>query len=130
MEESRKIYDLATNTEVIRLMFFILEEQANPESRWKDHFALQPTDWSMYPLKFNEGEIKLLSSSKLHKRIIPRFRMMRKDYKLISEEVEGFSKLYTFGQFLDAYLSVATRAYKLNNQIMMVPFGDFVNHSN
>ena len=58
----------------------LLEEQRKPDSKWKDYMALLPTDFSMFPLKYTEEEIKLLEGSGMHRNIHTYYKDLKNTY--------------------------------------------------
>ena len=40
-----------------------MEEMKNPDSKWKDYFALLPPDFSNMPANYNDEELEMLNGN-------------------------------------------------------------------
>ena len=55
---------------------------------------------------------------------------MKLDYDLIAENISDFKSRFSFKEFLESYLAVKSRSFRIENKTAMVPYGDFLNHYN
>ena len=101
----------------------------NPDSKHKDYFNILPRDFSSHPLMYSEDEVKMLEGSSMHKRIFIQYQSLKAAYKSLAQKVPGFAAQNTFSDFLNAYMTVKSRYYKMmSGSHVMVPFGDIHNH--
>ena len=129
------IFDQIRNikNDVLATTVLLLHEQhLGDQSEWKWFLDTLPKSFEEHPLLYNPDEIHLLDGTQAQARIASKHHALKKAYKLITENVEGFSERHSWDQFVHAYLLVATRSFvstEGTKPTTMAPLADMANHS-
>ena len=113
------------------LAILLLEEKANPESRWRLYIDSLPEDHSCFPINYSIGELEMLEGSPFLHMIHEKVVDLKKDYTAILRCEPSFDK-YSFIDFCWARMMVGSRIFGVNisgvKTEILVPFADMLNH--
>ncbi len=71
----------------------------NPDSKWKDYFAMLPPDYSNMIDNYSDEELELLEGNELHRDAINKKMLSKARFELIEESVPGFKGKFSLEEF-------------------------------
>jgi histone-lysine N-methyltransferase SETD3 len=116
------------------LMIYILHERLNPDSFWLPYFQILPTDFSFHPYFWSDEDLSLTIGTGLPNHVRERKAFLLAAYNYINDHfVSQHDEIFPDGYFsyenyVWAFMVVLTRAWKIDNQLMLVPLADMLNH--
>jgi len=106
------------------MALYLIEERANPESRFRTWFPLMPTEFESPPF-FNQDELKLLKGDDIYQKAVNARRTYRRSFQRIQENTQEKMK---YEDYVWAKHMIESRAWHLRGKQYLVPMADFFNH--
>ena len=125
-----------------KIALFVMEELKNPDSKWRDYFALLPPNFSNMPTNYNDEELEMLNGNDIKLIANQKMKTNKTTYENLARVVPNFKEMYSFEEYNYAKCSTDSRNFGLKmdpkdnfadektmkNTSVTVPFGDLFNH--
>jgi len=116
------------------LMLWLLKERINPESFWKPYIGALPASFEDHPMFWTNEQLALADGTGLAENVLSRRQTLEAAYKLLNENYIAKNNLlpaeyFTYDNYLWAFMVVLTRAWFVQEQLVLVPMADMLNHS-
>ena len=77
----------------------LMEKMKNPDSKWRDYFALLPPDFSNMPANYNDEELEMLDGNDIQQSANQKRNGNKSKYEKIAEVVPNFKEMYSFEEY-------------------------------
>jgi len=116
------------------LMLWLLKERINPNSSWKAYIGALPGSFETHPLFWTNEQLALTEGTGLPENVISRRQTLEAAYKLLNENYVAKNNVlpaeyFTYDNYVWAFMVVLTRAWFIQDQLVLVPMADMLNHS-
>ncbi|CAD8081680.1 unnamed protein product [Paramecium primaurelia] len=114
----------------------LLQENRRQNSFWKPYIDVLPKDVSGFPTYFDAEQDALLKGSPTLYTVMNQRRIFREEYDNLKEAVKEFQRYgYTYNDFIKFRILTISRSFPVyigenEQQQLLVPLADFVNHDN
>ena len=121
-----------TQHDRLLLQLLIMEElKKQTPSKFKHYINMVHTDWSNFPLLFEEEDLHWLQGSPLLEWTQNDLANQKAQYDFFGQHIAGFKSEYSLRDFMEASKSVTSRCFEQPELgIWLTPFGDLLNHQN
>ena len=107
------------------MALYLIEERADPESRFQTWFPLMPNEFESPPF-FNKEELNLLKGDDIYQKAVNARRTYRRNFDRIQENVKDAD--FSYEDYVWAKHMIESRAWHLRGKQYLVPMADFFNH--
>ena len=107
------------------MALYLIEERADPESRFQTWFPLMPDEFESPPF-FNKEELSLLKGDDIYQKAVNARRTYRRNFDRIQENVKDAD--FSYEDYVWAKHMIESRAWHLRGKQYLVPMADFFNH--
>lgn len=116
------------------LMLWLLKERINPDSFWKPYIGSLPASFEGHPMFWTNEQLALTEGTGLAENVLSRRQTLEAAYKLLNENYIAKNNIlpaeyFTYDNYLWSFMVVLTRAWFVQDQLVLVPMADMLNHS-
>lgn len=116
------------------LMMWLLKEARNPSSFWTPYIKSLPQSFAEHPMFWSDEQLALTEGTGLTENVLSRRQTLEAAYKLLNENYVAKENVFpadyfTYDRYVWAFMVVLTRAWFIQDQLVLVPMADMLNHS-
>ena len=97
------------------LAIHFMEHRRDPESPWADYFATINPDLSNHLIFWTEEELSWLRGSEIIGYNNQQRDKIKADYRLLSENIEGFADKFSEREFFESYKIVQSKIFAIQD---------------